>query len=206
MTTPETPRPIVRRARPDDLRSIMDIKSDPDVDVLADGPRYYERIPRTVIVESGGLAVAYAIWKDEVWTDGPGEPKRSRILTDVHVREDHRRAGFGALAVDGAAWVLLDDADADRHPDRTLMASVPSHNLTGRDFLDAIGFAHAGNVYYQGAGMVRMERDFYYRDFGHLPPELGGLPEGMAAPAATLDSSLEAAPETNQGGRGHAWY
>lgn len=192
MTQSNNPR--VRPASQADFSEIMRIKADPTGVDSETELLYRQRVPQTVIVESGGLAVAYAIWKDETWTDGQGPPKHTRTLTDVHVQADHRRAGFGKLAVEGAAWILIDDADAGRHPDRVLMASVPGHNTTGGDFLDAIDFRHAGNVYFPGDGMAQTERDFYFRDLEQLPPGLESLPEGMTAPVARPDISLGDGP------------
>lgn len=192
MTQPNNPR--VRPASHADFPDIMRIKADPaGVDTETE-LLFRERIPQTVIVESGGLAVAYAIWKDEAWTDGQGPPKHTRTLTDVHVHEDYRRAGFGKLAVEGAAWVLLDDAAAGRHPDRVLMASAAGHNTAGGDFLDAIDFRHAGSVYFPGDGMAQTERDFYFRDLEQLPPALESLPEGMTAPMSWGSTNLGTGP------------
>ncbi len=194
MTTPSTPQKHIRRARAEDVQTIVDIKADFGPGVQESRPFYEEQIPQTVIVESGGLAVAYAIWRDEVFTDTSAAPKRNRGLTEVHVRREHRRQGFGRAAVEGVGWILLDDAQAGRHPDRVLMTSTPTHNLNGQEFLDAIDFVHVGMVEYPGVGMGRMERYYSYRDMGQLPPSLDNLPEGMTAPATGEPSIVHPQP------------
>jgi ribosomal protein S18 acetylase RimI-like enzyme len=202
MTTPNTPQKHIRRARAEDVRAIVDIKADFGPGVQESRPFYEERIPQTVIVESGGLAVAYAIWHDEVFTDTSAAPKRNRTLTEVHVHREHRRRGFGRAAVDGVGWILLDDAQAGRHPDRVLMTSTPTHNLNGQEFLDAIDFVHGGSVEYPGVGMGRMERYYSFRELDQYPPSPDNLPDGMTVPPTDAPSTVP--PPASQG-MGRAW-